>query len=86
LDAAAFHQAAYYMNRQIGRFVVLAFRGEIKKHYHGHVKRISSDKDGGLVLLLNDKDLAVFIRQAIKGRAREDHLQERFDQTVRAIS
>ena len=86
LDAGAFQQAAYYMTRQIGRFVVLVFRGEVKKHYYEHVRRISTDKDGGLVLLLNDKDLAVFVRQAIKGKGREDHLRERFDYTVRTIS
>jgi len=87
LDASAFHQSSYYMTRQIGRFVVLVFRGEIKKHYFEHVKRVSADKDGGLVLLLNDKDLAVFLRQALKGKAHgEEHLRERFDQTVRFIS
>jgi hypothetical protein len=86
LGADAFHQAAYYMSKQIGRFVVLSFRGEIKSHYYEHIRRISTDKDGGLVLLLTDKDISVFIRQAIKGKNREQHIQEQFDKTVRMVS
>jgi hypothetical protein len=85
LDAAAFHQASYYMTRAIGRFVVIVFRGETKKHHYEHIKRIATDKNGA-VLLLSDKDLAVFVRQAMKGKAREDHIRERYDYTIRAIS
>jgi hypothetical protein len=49
------------------------------------VKRIFSDKEG-IVLLLNDKDLAVFARQALKGKVKDDHIQDRYDMTVRLIS
>ena len=38
-----------------------------------------------MVLLLTEKDLRVFIRQAIKGKVREDHINEIFDRTIRAI-
>lgn len=86
LDADAFHQAAYYMTKEIGRFVVLAFRGEIKKHYYEHIKRIAGEKDGGIVLLLTEKDVDVFLRQAIRGKAREEHIQEIYDRTIREIS
>lgn len=87
LDAAAFHQAEYYMNDQIGRFVIIAFRGaEIKNHYYEHVRRIATKNSGGIVLLFSEKDLMVFIRQAINGKDREQHLQETYDKTVRMIS
>jgi hypothetical protein len=37
-------------------------------------------------LLLNDKDLKVFIRQAINGKVKEDHIQDIYDRIVRKIS
>ena len=86
LDAGAFHQAAYYMTREIGRFVVLCFRGEVKTHHYEHVKRIAAEKNGGITLLLTDRDLDVFIRQAINGKSREEHIREIYDRTVREIS
>lgn len=86
LDAGAFQQAAYYMTPEIGRFCILCFRGEVKKHYYEHIRRIAREKDGGIVLLLTDKDLAVFLRQAKNGRVREDHIRELYDATVRRIS
>jgi hypothetical protein len=86
LDADAFHQAAYYMTKEIGRFAVLCFRGDVKKHYYQHIRRIAHEKEGGVVLLLSDKDLLVFIRQARNGKAKEDHIRDLYDNTVRAIS
>lgn len=81
-----FQQAAYYMNDSIGRFVVLAFRGrEKKKHYIEHIRRIAADKEG-LVLLIDERDLDVFLRHAMNGKSNESHLQETFDQIVRSIS
>lgn len=86
LDADDFHQAAYYMNDRIGKFVVIAFRGaERKKHYFGHVRRIAEDKSG-IVLLCTQKDLEVFIRRAINGKSNEGHIQELYDLIVREIS
>jgi len=85
LSASDFHQAGYYMNSAIGKFVVIVFRGEMKNHYFQHVKRLAT-KDDGLVLLLTDKDLQVFVRQAINGKVKDDHIQDRYDRTVRAIS
>lgn len=86
LTASDFHQASYYINDRIGRFVVLAFRGTERKKYHfEHMRRIA-EKDGGIVLLFTQKDLEVFIRQAINGKANERHIQELYDQTVREIS
>jgi len=87
LDSRAFQQASYYMTKEIGHFAVLCFRGtEKEKHYYQHVKRIANEKDGGIVLLLNDKDLQVFLRQAIKGKITEDHIHDQYDITTRAIS
>ncbi len=58
----------------------------MKPTYYEHVKRIASEKEGGITLLLTEKDLMVFPRQAIKGKDREQHLQETYDKTVRMIS
>jgi hypothetical protein len=85
LKAGDFQQAAYYLSNAGGRFVVVVFRGEIKNHYYGHVKRVADQHDG-LILLLNDKDLQVFVRQALNGKVKDDHLQDRFDKAVRAVS
>jgi hypothetical protein len=86
LDAAAFHQAAYYMTKEIGRFAIVCFRGQVKKGYYEHIKRVSSEKDGGVILLLGDRDIEVFLRQAINMKSREAHLRDIFDRTVREIS
>jgi hypothetical protein len=84
LSADDFHQANYYMTGAAGRFVVLVFRGEIKKHYYDHIRR-ASEKDG-LVLLLTEKDIVVFLRQAKNGKIREGHIRDIYDRTVREIS
>jgi hypothetical protein len=84
LSASDFQQAAYYFSRAGGRVVFTVFRGEIKNHYHAHIKR-AAEQDG-LVMLLTERDLLVFIRQALKGRVKDDHLQDRYDTTVRRIS
>ena len=87
LSADDFHQASYYMTKEIGRFVVIAFRGEeTKKHYFQHIKRVANEKEGGIILLLNERDLNVFLRQAINGKVKEDHINEIYDHIVREIS
>jgi len=86
LGSDVFQQVATYMTKEIGRFAVVAFRGEMKKHYNDHLKRIASEKEGGIVLLLTEQDLKVFIRQARNGKTKETHIQEIYDRTVRAIS
>jgi hypothetical protein len=87
LSADDFQQTAYYMNKMSGRFVIVCFRGEreLIDAYYGHIRRIAAEYDG-MVLLLTDKDLKVFIRQALKGKVKEDHIRERYDDIVRAIS
>jgi len=87
LQASDFHQVVYYMTKPIGTFAVLVFRGEIENHYYGHIKRIASDKGGdGMVLMLTERDMLVFIRQSLNGRVKESHIQDIYDRTVRAIS
>jgi hypothetical protein len=86
LDASDFQQAAYYMTKEIGRFVVVAYRGETKPHYFQHIKRIAAEKDGGVILLLGERDIAVFLRQALNGKNREEHIRELYDKIVRLIS
>ena len=86
LSADDFQQAAYYMNDAISRFVIIAFRGlEKKKHYFEHIRRINSDKKG-IVLLLDNRDLDVFLRHALNGKSNQPHLQEAYDNVVRQIS
>ena len=85
LKADDFHQAAYYMNDQIGRFCIVVFRGEIQPHDWDHLNRICRDNKG-LVLLLTEKDLLVFIRQSRSGKVKDAHIQDRFDKTIRKLS
>jgi len=85
LEASDFHQASHYMSKITGKLVFLVFRGEVKKHYFTHIQRVHNERSG-LVMLLNDKDLAVFIRQSINGKVKDDHLQNRYDEIVRSIS
>jgi hypothetical protein len=87
LHADDFHQAAYCTGRAIGNVCIVCFRGDPKeKHYYEHVRRIHDGNNHGLVLLLADSDLKVFLRQAKNGRVKEAHIQDRFDATVRLIS
>jgi hypothetical protein len=85
LQASDFQQAAYYMTDVAGKLVVVFFRGEIKNHHFQHIKR-TCQNNGGMMLLLNDKDLSVFIRQALNGKVKDDHIQDRYDKTVRSLS
>ena len=85
LKASDFQQVSYYLNQKIGKFVVIAFRGEIRKHDYDHIKRIADEKDG-FVLLLTARDLKVFVRQAKNGKISENHIQDKFDKTIRMIS
>lgn len=85
LKADDFHQSSYYMNDQAGKVVLVFFRGDIKKHYYNHIKRVYHDR-GGIIILLNHKDAQVFIRQAIHGKVKDSHLQDKFDKVIRAIS
>jgi hypothetical protein len=74
------------MTEQAGKVVFLCYRGtQVEKHHLQHIKRISQNS-GGLVTPLFDKDLLVFIRQAINGKVKDSHLQDRFDKVERAIS
>lgn len=86
LKSSDFHQMSYYMNDTSGKFIVAVFRGDsTNKTYIGHVRRIANEKKG-LILLLTERDLLVFIRQTRKGKIKEDHLLSRYDYLVRQIS
>lgn len=84
LEASDFHQTGYYVSSEAGKLVFIVFRGEVRNHYFEHVKRLSSQ--GGIALMLNDRDLRVFVSQAINGKVKDSHLQDRHDRVVRAIS
>lgn len=84
LSSSDFHQASYYMNSVAGRFSILVFRGaEVKNTYYEHVSRVMVKNSAGLILILRQRDLEVFLRQAIKGASTEAHISERFDETER---
>lgn len=85
LSAADFHQTAYYMNDKSGRFAAIVFRGDINRLYYRHIRRIADDHKG-MVILLNEGDLQVFLRQAANGKVKDGHLRDRYDATVRDIS
>lgn len=87
LSATDFHQAQYYMNKTVGKFGVMAFRGtKMKDSYLRHIANIANRNDAGIVLVLTQNDLEVFLRQAIKGVHKEAHIQDRYDSIVRQIS
>jgi hypothetical protein len=85
LSADDFRQMMDYLGPAVGRFGLIAFRGEIKNHYFEHIQRIATQTNG-ICVLLRQNDLAVFLRQARSGKDREQHLNELFDATVRKIS
>jgi hypothetical protein len=73
------------LNNVIGRFVVVVYRAdEVDSSYYRHIERIAKDKNG-MILLLTEKDIRVFLRQAIKGKVKEDHINEIFDRTIRSV-
>lgn len=85
LQADDFQQASYYMTEAAGKFVVMAFRGDTSPHYYEHIQRVAREKDG-LVLLLTESDLKVFMRQSLHGKMKESHIQSIYDKTLRLIS
>lgn len=87
LSADDFHQASYYMNEAIGRAAFIIHRGvaDLKKGYLEHIRRVHNDKKG-IVLVLGERDVEVFLRQALNGKKSEAHLQDLYDRTVREIS
>lgn len=86
ISASDFHQIGYYLNDTIGRFGIVVFRGEdVKRHYYDHLRRIANDRHA-VVIFWCARDLDIFLRQAINGKASESHIQEIYDRTVREIS
>ena len=85
LTADDFHQISYYLNDQIGRFGVIVCRGDFSPHYAEHVRRIATEKSG-IVLVLGDKDIRVFLRQARNGKVKDGHIQEVYDRIIRLVS
>lgn len=85
LHADDFHQASYYMNDIGGRFVVIVYRGDPESSYLRHVERIAKDRRG-VVLLLTEKDIKVFVRQALNGKVKEDHINQLYDTVVRSVT
>lgn len=87
LKADDFHQVSHYMNATFGRFGVIAFRGnQIKDSYIRQIQRVATTNQSGVILPLTQKDLEVFLRQAIKGARKEAHIQDKYDLIIRAIS
>lgn len=87
LKADDFHQINYYLNDTFGRFGIIAFRGDdMRANYYRHISNIMNRNRSGMIVVLTQKDLEVFLRQAIKGAFKESHLQDKYDQTIRQIS
>lgn len=87
LKSDDFHQLQYYLNDTFGRFGIIVFRGEeIKSSYLQHISNIANKNKSGLVILLTQKDMEVFLRQSIKGAFKESHIQDRHDYFIRKIS
>ena len=89
LQAGDFHQLAYYMNQNIGTFIVVSFRGEDwkKPHYFQHIRRVATQiHPGCMVILLTDADLKAFLRQAARGSVGDGLLRDRYDTVKQKIS
>ena len=86
LSADDFHQVQYYFSEGFGKFGIIAFRGaEVKESYIRHVSNVANRNQAGLILPLTQRDLEVFLRQAINGVFKESHIQDKFDGLIRAI-
>ncbi len=86
LSSDDFQQVCYYMNDTLGHFAIIVYRGSsIENRYYDHISIASNRNRNGMILLLHQKDLEVFLRQAIHGVFKETHIQERFDSIVRKI-
>ncbi|THT95310.1 transposase [Lampropedia puyangensis] len=87
LSADDFHQVQYYFSETFGRFGLIFFRGsEIKDSYLRHIANVVNKNQAGLILPLTQRDLEVFLRQAINGVFKESHIQDKFDFLIRSIS
>lgn len=87
LSADDFHQVQYYFSDAFGRFGIIVFRGaDIKDSYYRHLSNVTNKNKAGVILLITQRDLEVFLRQAINGVFKENHIQDRFDQLIRSIS
>ncbi len=87
LAADDFQQASYYMNDQVGRFLIMVCRAQepLSTHVFEHVRRVYQ-QTRGLILILRESDVRIFLRQALNGKRSEQHLQDLFDRTERLIS
>ena len=83
LSAEDFHQIDYYLTDISGKFSVIAYRGKSKDSYSEHQKRIAAK--GGFALLVTERDLEVFLRQAQNGKWQEDHIQNLYDEQIRRL-
>ena len=54
LSAGDFQQLAYYLNRDLGTFVIVSCRGGgwDKPHHYQHIRRISTMHGGAMVIIL----------------------------------
>jgi hypothetical protein len=88
LKADDFQQLAYYMNVNIGTFIVVSFRGQDadKPHYFQHIRRIAGIHPGCVVIILTDADLKAFLRQASRGGVKDGLLRDRYDTVKQKIS
>lgn len=86
LSADDFQQVSYYFSNSFGRFGIIVFRGEVKDSYSRHISNVANKNQAGQIVLLTQKDLEVFLRQAINGVFKESHIQDRYDHFVRHVS
>lgn len=86
LSADDFHQVSYYFSNSFGRLGFIVFRGEVKGSYFRHLSNVANKNQSGQIVLLTQKDLEVFLRQALNGVYKESHIQDRYDFCVRSIS
>ncbi len=87
LHAEDFQQVACYFSQTFGKFGIIVFRGtDIKDSYMRHISNVANKNQTGLIMLFTQRDVEVFLRQAINGVFKETHIQDRYDHLIRTIS
>jgi hypothetical protein len=72
-------------SRQFEEIMVCRAQEPLSQHTYDHIRRVFQQCKG-LVLVLRESDIKTFLRQALNGKRSEQHLQDLFDKTERAIS
>ena len=77
LLADDFRQMQSYLTPPMGQLGFICFRGDVEKRYYQHVRRLIQERKA--LVMLTDKDLLTFVRQALNGKVKDAHLRGLLD-------